>query len=435
MNQPGGAAEVDSDSVRIYSTLSKTQRTREEPVTQQTQIIVAGGGIGGLSAAVALARAGRTVRIVEQASEFRAIGYGIQLGPNAHHAFRHLGIEQEILDRCSLPEAGVLANAVTGETLLRLPMGEEMRRRYGQPYAVIHRPDLHEVLIEACRREGVELITDCELRSFEDTGSLVRVDTSKGTLEASALVAADGIWSKSRTALVGPETPERLGYVAFRAVRPMSEIPAHLAKNEVKLWCGPSCHLIHYPLHGGTIFNLVIGFDYRYNAEAEAGMSYKERILKRFEGACEDVRGLLPYLDFSRFWEIATITPISTWSKGRVTLLGDSAHAMVQAMAQGACQAIEDALVLAECVSTADEDYAAAFREFNSRRLVRATRVQYMSRFMWELIHVRGAYVDLRQSMLSRFRDSDTLEMLSWLYDEHAAGLGRKELPHIARAG
>jgi salicylate hydroxylase len=402
---------------------------------QQNPLMVAGGGIGGLSAALALARAGQSVRIIEQASEFRAIGYGIQLGPNAHHAFRHLGIEREVLERSSLPEAGVLANAVTGETLMRLPMGEEMRKRYGQPYAVIHRPDLHEVLIEACRREGVELVTDCELHSFHDAESAVRIETSKGPMEAAALIAADGIWSKSRTTLVGAETPERLGYVAFRAVRPMSEIPAHLARNEVKLWCGPACHMIHYPLHGGTIFNLVIGFDYRYNAEAEAGMSYKERILKRFEGACEDVRGLLPYLDFSRFWEISTISPISTWSSGRVTLLGDSAHAMVQAMAQGACQAVEDALVIAECVASADGDYAAAFREFNARRLVRATRVQYMSRFMWELIHVRGAYVDLRQDLLSRYRDQDTLEMLSWLYDEHAAGLGRAELPHLARVG
>lgn len=402
---------------------------------QQNPVMVAGGGIGGLSAAIALARTGQPVRIIEQASEFRAIGYGIQLGPNAHHAFRHLGIEQQVLEKCSLPEAGVLANAMSGETLMRLPMGEEMRARYGQPYAVIHRPDLHEVLIEAARREGAELITDCELRSFEDTGSQVKVETSKGTMDAAALVAADGIWSKSRTTLVGAETPERLGYVAFRAVRPMSDIPAHLAKNEVKLWCGPACHMIHYPLHGGTIFNLVIGFDYRYNAEAEAGMSYKERILKRFEGACEDVRGLLPYLDFSRFWEISTISPISTWSSGRVTLLGDSAHAMVQAMAQGACQAVEDALVIADCVASCGGDYAAAFRAFNARRLVRATRVQYMSRYMWELIHVRGAYVDLRQDLLSRYRDKDTLETLSWLYDEHAAGLGRAELPHLARAG
>src|SRR5690606_18566617 len=121
--------------------------------------------------------------------------------------------------------------------------------------------------------------------------------------------------------------------------------------------------------------------------------------------------------------------------KGRVTLLGDSAHAMVQAMAQGACQAVEDALVLAECVSSAGDDYPAAFHDFNSRRLVRATRVQYMSRFMWELIHLRGAYVELRSVMRRRHSDQDTLEMLSWLYDEHAAGLGQSELPHIARAG
>lgn len=401
----------------------------------ENPVAVAGGGIGGLSVAIALARSGKKVRVVEQTSEFRAIGYGIQLGPNAHHVFRRLGIEQNVLDKSVLTDEGVLADAMTGKTLLRLPMGDEMRKRYGQPYGVIHRPDLHEVLVEACAREGVELITDCELRGYQDTGEMVKLDTSTGPIEAPALIAADGIWSKTRASLVGAEPPEKIGYVAFRAVRPMSEIPPHLARNAIVLWCGPACHMIHYPLHGGSIFNLVIGFDYRYNAEAEAGMSYKERILKRFEGACDDVRGLLPFLDFSKFWEIASINPIATWSRGRVTLLGDSAHAMVQAMAQGACQAVEDALVLADCVANSDGDYADAFSQFNSRRLVRATRIQYMSRFMWELIHVRGAYADLRQSMLDRFNDQDTLESLNWLYDEQMSGIGQDGPARIANAG
>ena len=380
-------------------------------------VIVAGGGIGGLSTSIALARSGYAVRTIERADEIKAIGYGIQLGPNAFHAFSRLGIEDRVLAKCSFPEEGLLLDAESAETFLSLPMGAAMKERYGKAYAVIHRGDLHEILTAACAENGVELVPGCPLTGFEDTGENVRLQTGKGEMAADALVAADGIWSETRATLTGAAPPERLGYVAFRAVTPTNEVAPELTRNAVMLWCGPGYHMIHYPLRGGELFNLVAAFDYRLTSEGGEELPLEERLFKRFEGACDHVRSLLTLVELHQHWEISSFNPISTWSKGRVILIGDSAHAMLQAMAQGACQSIEDALVLADRMSAFGGDIVSAFQAFNASRLMRVTRIQYMSRFMWELIHVRGAYSDLRQHLLANYRGKNTLEALAWLYE------------------
>ncbi len=381
-----------------------------------TPLAIVGGGIGGLSAALALARGGRAVEVIEQADEFRAIGYGIQLGPNAFRAFAQLGIEDEVRAACSLPEEGVLRDAHTAEVLLRLPMGQRMTARYGKPYAVIHRADLHRVLLDACRAAGVVLTTDCRLVDFHDDGAAVALATTRGDRTAPALIAADGVASTVRAKLFGTPVPQKLGYAAFRAVHPMAAMPPACAANAVVLWCGAGYHLIHYPLRGGRLFNLVAVFDYRLG-EAEAPQTpLAERLVARFADACDEVRALVRHVDLSRHWEIATIEPIAAWTKGRVALLGDAAHAMLQAMAQGACQAIEDGVALAQCLDQAAGEVEGAFRAYQARRLLRATRVQYMSRYVWELIHVRQAFSLLRRDLLAKFRESDVLEELNWLY-------------------
>jgi 3-hydroxybenzoate 6-monooxygenase len=381
-------------------------------------LTIVGGGIGGLSSAITLAQSGRPVRLLEQAKELRAIGYGIQLGPNAFHTLERLGIEEEVLQRCSLPDEGVLRDARTAEVLLRLPMGTRMQARYGKPYAVIHRTDLHQILTDRCDNLGVSLTADCKLLSFKDNGSIVELETTKGRQTASALIAADGVFSKVRSTLIGTAEPKKLGYAAFRAVRPMKDMPAKFADNAVVLWCGGGYHMIHYPLRNGSLFNLVAVFDYSIDdGPQHAGWSLADRLIKRFAGACGEVRELLDYVDLSQHWEIATIEPLAEWSKGRIALLGDAAHAMVQAMAQGACQAIEDSRVLAESLDQAANDVEKAFKIYQARRILRATRVQYMSRYIWELIHVRDGFSLLRRDLLGKMRDSDVLERLSWLYD------------------
>lgn len=378
-------------------------------------VIVVGGGVGGLTAAIALAQRDISVQVIERAAEFKAIGYGIQLGPNAFHAMQHLGIDQAVLNKCSLPDAGYIKDAATGEILLSLPMGGEIVGVYEKPYAVIHRSDLHQALIDTCIARGVKLTTDCELLDFHDHGHAVDIETTKGRMTADAVIAADGNASIMRSKLFDSRGPELMGYAAFRAVHSMSSMPDRYKKNEVTLWAGDGHHMIHYPLRGGTLFNLVAAFDYRRDAgDTDAPMG--ERLIARFGNACAETRELLSYLDFSRHWEITSIDPLSTWTRGRIALVGDAAHAMVQAMAQGACQAIEDSVALGECFGNPTYSVEQAFREYEKRRLLRATRVQYMSRFMWETIHVGGGYALLRRDMFKDLNGNDVLARLSWLY-------------------
>ena len=390
-------------------------------------LTVVGGGIGGLTCAIALRKKDVPVRVLERAHEIKAIGYGIQLGPNAFHAFEKLGIEKQVLEKCSLLDEGLLRDAESGEILLRLPMGQRLKDRFGKPYAVIHRADLHQILLDECVRQDVELITDCELVDFDDKEGRVDIQTTSGPLAADALIAADGILSRIRSNLLSPPEPRKLGYAAFRAVHPMEAMPKRCEARSVTLWCGGGYHMIHYPLRGGQLFNLVAAFDYTLEDSSNPSGPLPERLLERFSGACDEVRELLGFIDLSRHWEISAFEPLATWSRGRVALLGDAAHAMLQAMAQGACQAIEDGVVLADCVAEARGDVSVAFKDYQSKRLLRATRVQYMSRFLWELIHVRKGFSFLRRDLLAKYSESDVIEQLSWLYDSDAPQRGRYE--------
>lgn len=386
-------------------------------------IVVAGGGIGGLSAAIAVGR-DREVTLLEQADRFEPIGYGIQLGPNAFHMFDEIGISDAVLSRSSLPENGQLRDALSGEVFAELPMGAAIQERYGQPYAVIHRGDLHEALLEACAKlDTVTLVNSAQVTGYEEEGETVTVSTSNGeTYTAAALLGADGLRSQIRARLVPECKAEKVGYVALRGLLSKADVPQDLAPNSVVLWCGPGFHMIHYPLRGDDLFNVVAVFRVPDGDLPDTSEEIAARLLCAFEQSCPEVHALLQYVDLTQHWEIASIYPIRDWTLGRVALLGDAAHAMVQAMAQGACQAIEDAVAVAGCMRRHGDDMTEAFREYHALRLLRATRVQYMSRYMWELIHVHGAYRELRRDMLRNVSPTDALERLNWLYDRPRGG-------------
>ena len=397
-------------------------------------IIVAGGGIGGLFAAVAIARSGRPVALLERAAEFGPIGYGIQLGPNALHTFERLGLLDEVLSHCSLLDEGLLSDATDGSTLARLPMGRAMVERFGQPYAVIHRADLHHVLLDACAAlPGVSLRTDFEVVCFDDRGDRVVVHAKGGdSLQGSLLVAADGIWSAIRQQLF-PEVglPLTSRYAAFRCVCPIAQVDPGLARNVVNLRCGTNFHMIHYPLRGGTLFNLVAATRVPDGVAMDDRGGVVAHFDEVFDGACEEVRALVPLVDRSRFWAISNLQPLREWVRGRVVLIGDAAHAMVQAMAQGACQAVEDGYVLAKHLAAADDPAQAALA-YQAERHIRATDTQYRSLFMWELIHATGGWRDLRRAKLEKMTPADVLAGLDWLYSaapgsELAGELGPSE--------
>jgi salicylate hydroxylase len=389
--------------------------------TQQTHpIIIAGGGVGGLTAAIALGKKGFNVKLLEQAPEFQPIGYGIQLGPNAFHMFDRLGITESVLRSCNVPQAGIMRDIMTGEEVTRLPMGTQLEQRYGRPYAVIHRGDLHEALLEACAAlPNIELLTSSKVERFDDSGQHVVVTTADGkTHRGAALIGADGVWSAIRSQM-DPSIvkPQSLGYVAYRGLKTRAEIPPELFENNVVLWAGPGYHMMHYPLQSDQLFNIVAAFRSRRFARGETNHSGPDELHEVFSGACAHVRRLLESVHTDKHWDIAVMEPVPHWSRGRVALLGDSAHAMLQAMAQGACQAIEDGVWIAEYVAQSAGDYESAFVAYQEHRQLRAVRMQYQSRFYWEIYHASGIYADLRKQLLTRSPE-DAMESLSWAYEK-----------------
>lgn len=385
-------------------------------------IIVAGGGVGGLTAAIALGKKGFRVRLLEQAQEFQPIGYGIQLGPNAFHMFDQLGITPLVLRSCTFPQAGIMRDVVTTDEITRLPMGADLEKRFGRPYAVIHRGDLHEALLEACAAlPEVELLTSSKVEHYEDNGRHVTVTTADGKKHiGDALIGADGVWSGIR-AQMNPQVakPQSLGYVAYRGVRPRADIPPELFENNVNLWAGPGYHMMHYPLQSDQLFNIVAVFRSRRFARGEANHSGPDELKEIFAGACSHVRRLLEFVQTDKHWDISVMEPVPTWTSGRVALMGDAAHAMLQAMAQGACQAVEDGVWLAECLASAQGDYARGFADYEEHRKMRAVRMQYQSRYYWEVFHAGGMYAELRKQMLQR-SPRDAMESVSWVYERQA---------------
>ncbi len=298
-------------------------------------------------------------------------------------------------------------------------MGKTLEHRYGYPYAVIHRGDLHQVLLEACRAQPtLELRVATRVDGFEDRGDHVAVQVASGeTLEGAALVGADGVKSVVREQLAGAgNAPQDLGYTAYRVVCPRDAIADDLFQRQVTLWAGPGYHMMHYPLRRDTLFNIVAVFRSRRLPAGLPGAGDPDELHEIFAPAHEKMHRLLGLVDTSRHWEISVMEPVAQWCRGRVALLGDAAHAMLQAMAQGACQAIEDGVWLAEYVQLHGADFPAAFQAYQQARQLRAVRLQYQSRFYWEVFHAAGVYADLRKQLLNRTAD-EAIESLAWLYE------------------
>src|SRR5712692_10199018 len=317
--------------------------------TTELPILFAGGGIGGLAAAHALALKGVPVRVLEQAPEFREIGAGIQLGPNIFNALEKLGLKDQVLADVHRPPAMEMRCALTGERVTRIPLDDpRFYAKFKQPYAVTHRHDLHSVFIDACKSNNlITLETSRTVEDFEQDDEGVTLKLQSGeTVRGRALIGCDGMWSKVRDKVVGDGKPLVSGHIAFRAVLKRDEVPADLWSPDVVLWAGPRTHLVTYPLRRGEIYNLVAVFHSKryvegWNAEADAG-----ELWAHFKGQRPEVMRMLECIDTWRMWVLCDREPVKEWSKGRVALLGDAAHPMLQYLAQGACMATEDSVCL-----------------------------------------------------------------------------------------
>jgi 3-hydroxybenzoate 6-monooxygenase len=382
-------------------------------------ILVAGGGIGGLSTALALGRKGLPVRVLEQTPELGAIGYGIQLGPNVFPMFDRLGIRDTILAESILPGACRMLDALSGEEITRVATGPSLRQRFHHPYIVLHRVDLHHVLLDACRAvPAIALESSTTVTGFEDRGDCVAALTEHGeAVEGSALIAADGLRSCIRAQLLGDTEPRPIGYVAHRTIVPMNTVTADVHRSDVALWAGPGFHIVHYPLRHGTLFNIVAVFRTSTHAEKGDTARYRAELEHTYRAAHPTMQALLAMMDLERRWPIGDRDPVRHWCKGRVALLGDAAHATLQSFAQGACMAIEDAVCLAELVGLADGDIPAALRHYQAARLLRTARIQLESRSMWEFYHVEGIARDVRNDTCRRWSEQDVFRCLEWIYD------------------
>jgi 3-hydroxybenzoate 6-monooxygenase len=390
------------------------------------QVLIVGGGIGGLAAALALASKGISSHVIEQAAEIKEIGAGIQLGPNVFWMFDALGLTARVTALAAFPASLIMMDSITGEEVTRIPLGDAFREKFQQPYALIHRADLHRVLLDACKNSNlVQLDAGQKVVKVDETADRVVAHTASGKdYRGAALIGADGLWSTIRQMVVGDGKPSVAGHITYRAVLPASEMPEQFRWTDMVLWAGEKVHLVHYPLRTGELFNLVATFHSDRYEEGWDSFGDPAELHERFAKTCEPVRMLLGKIDSWRMWVLCDRPPIKEWSRGRVTLLGDAAHPMLQYLAQGAGMSIEDAVCLADRAEAAQGDYAAAFRAYQQARYLRTGRVQIMARVYGEFYHASGVAKELRNMMLGSRTPEDAMAGMEWLYGE------QKELTH-----
>jgi salicylate hydroxylase len=388
-------------------------------------IIVAGAGIGGLTAALALSAKGFRVLILEKAERLEEAGAGLQLSPNASRILIELGVGEHVGARALIPEAIGIMSARSGGEIARLPLGEDAGLRAGAPYWVLHRADLQAALLDKVSEHP-----DIELRlgwAFDDFVTHVRgvtVTRRRGVTpeqeSALALIGADGVWSAVRQRLFPQAQPEFSGLIAWRGTIDATRLPGTDGSKRVQLWMGSNAHLVAYPISGGRQINVVAIV--RGTWEAADGSGDAVELQQAFTPPRwpEPVRSMIGAVGSWRKWPLFTVSLSSSWSSGPITLLGDAAHAMLPFAAQGAGMAIEDAAVLAKCLAGGPDDAAgipAALQHYTDLRRARVARVQRTARRNGKIYHLGGAAALARDLFIASIGPERMLSRQRWIYD------------------
>jgi 2-polyprenyl-6-methoxyphenol hydroxylase-like FAD-dependent oxidoreductase len=395
--------------------------TRELQLTDPSRgydFVVAGGGIGGLSCALALARKDFRVAVLERSKAFSELGAGIQMGPNAFTALDYLGVGEGARAGAVYIDHLILMDSLDGGQICSMDVGSEFRERFGNPYAVIHRADLHSSILDGCREApNVDLFTHALVTGFAQREEDVAVHVEGAEdFAARALVGADGLRSVIRTALLGDGEPRVSGDVTYRAVLPLEDMPEELRWNDMTIWCGPGTHVVHYPLRGWKLFNLVVTCHARHTVEAHNEPAEPGEVLPWFSQLCAKPMSLVRTPSEYRRWVLCDRAPTERWTHERVTLLGDAAHPMLQYFAQGACMALEDSVALAENAARQPDDLSSALVAYELDRIQRTADVQLGSRMMGRLYHATDAERSVRKELLGSWNQAEFRERLAWLY-------------------
>lgn len=395
--------------------------------SKENPIIIVGGGLGGLATALGLAQQGKYVKVLEQAPEFGEVGAGIQLAANGTNVLDRIGVLDRIKDIAVFPKRLVLMDAFTGEELSALELGDLYKERYGAPYIVLHRSDLQQALLEACQdNPNIDLNTNQQIKTVEQDESGVHVKNKDGeTHTGQAIVGADGLWSETRK-MVSKDMPICSGYVAYRGAIPTEEITNIGNMDDVYMWIGPNLHVVQYPVRAGELYNQVVVFkssQYRPEIEHTDQWGTPEEMDEVFKGACDKVQTAISYISRQRRWPMYDRAPIDKWTEGNVTLTGDAAHAMLQYLAQGACQAFEDAGYLADMVGKYGDDIATAFQEYEKERKPRSAYVQTSARKWGEIIHATDPIAILLRNTVLENRTSQDFKYVDQYHGYNKSGV------------
>src|SRR5277367_1237660 len=381
--------------------------------------VIAGGGIGGLAAAAGLARKGVRSIVLEAAPKLGEIGAGIQIGPNAFHAFDYLGVGDPARAVAVYIDQLRLMDGLTAKEIVNVPLDAPFRAYFGNPYAVVHRADLHGVLLDACRANPlIELRTNHRVTGYEqDDSSVTMFVEGRDPIVGCALIGADGLRSAVRRQLVGDGEPRVSGHTTYRSVIPTEQMPEDLRWNAATLWAGPKCHIVHYPLKGWKVFNLVVTY-HNDVTEPSAGVPVGlDEVRKGFEHIAPKARRIIEQGSNWMRWVLCDRDPIEIWVDRRVALLGDAAHPMLQYFAQGACMALEDGVTLAEFVADQPGDIENALKAYQALRVPHTARVQLGSRSIGQFIyHPAGATAMARDHVLRSWTPDEYYHRLDWLY-------------------
>jgi 3-hydroxybenzoate 6-monooxygenase len=380
-------------------------------------LLIIGGGIGGLATALAVARTGHPAHVLERSPEFAELGAGLQLAPNASRVLDQVGILEAVHKQAFFPRRLLMMDMVAGEEITSLSLDQKFLDRYRYPYFVVHRGDLLSIEVDACRAASdlITLESNKGVVSIEDVGDGARVRCADGSVyECDVLVGADGLWSLTRKTVHDDGEPICAEHVAYRGVIAMEDMPLHPGLDSMTIWIGPEKHFVQYPLRRGEICNQVAVFrSYRYRSGSE-GWGTAEELDEHFAEACDYVRSALTLMERGRHWAMHDRLPIPNWTRNRITLLGDAAHPMLQYLAQGACQALEDSVCLADSLARYASDVPGALRAYQEVRSPRTGRVQTEARAFGEILHAASAGANIRKA-LAAHADNE-FYFFDWLY-------------------